>query len=72
LRFAREAQMDVEERSFTLDEAKNADEAFYTSASAFVTAVVEIDGATLRSSTPGPVATRLREIYIEESLKKAI
>jgi len=72
LRFAREAQMDVEERSFTLDEAKNADEAFYTSASAFVTAVVEIDGAPLRSSTPGPVARRLREIYIEESLKKAI
>ncbi len=72
LRFAREAQMEVEERSFTLNEAKDADEAFYTSASAFVTAVVEIDGAKLGSGAPGPVATRLREIYIEESLKHAI
>jgi D-alanine transaminase len=31
LRFAREAQMEVEERSFSIDEAKQADEAFITS-----------------------------------------
>ena len=72
LRFAREAQMEVEERSFTLAEARDADEAFCTSASAFVTAVVEIDGTEIASGTPGPVANRLREIYIEESRKKAI
>ncbi|HKL05968.1 MAG TPA: D-amino-acid transaminase, partial [Roseovarius sp.] len=41
LRFAREAQMTVEERFFTVDEAKDADEAFVTSASAFVMPVVE-------------------------------
>ncbi len=29
--------------------------------------VVEIDGATLGDGTPGPVARRLREIYLEES-----
>ncbi|WP_113913148.1 D-amino-acid transaminase [Roseovarius dicentrarchi] len=72
LRFADEAQMRIEERSFTLDEALNADEAFFTSASAFVMPVVEIDGTALRGGTPGPVATRLREVYIEESLKSAI
>jgi D-alanine transaminase len=72
LRFAREAQMEVEERSFTLEEAKDADEAFFTSASAFVTSVVEIDGDRLGNGAPGPVASRLREIYIEESLKTAI
>ncbi|MFX0546311.1 D-amino-acid transaminase [Roseovarius sp. S1116L3] len=72
LRFAREAQMEVEERSFTLDEAKAADEAFITSASAFVTSVVEIDGDSIGTGTPGPVAARLREIYIDESLKAAI
>jgi D-alanine transaminase len=72
LRFAREAQMQVEERPFTLDEAKAADEAFVTSASAFVMPVVEIDGAALGGGTPGPVATRLREIYLDESRKQAV
>ena len=72
LRFAREAQMEVEERSFTIDEAKAADEAFITSASTFVMPVVEIDGTSLGDGTPGHVSKRLREIYLEESLKAAI
>ncbi|MGB0926240.1 MAG: D-amino-acid transaminase [Pikeienuella sp.] len=72
LRFAREAQMKVEERSFSIEEAQNADEAFCTAASAFVTPVVEIDGKPVGNGTPGPVATRLREIYIEESRNAAI
>lgn len=72
LRFAREAQMEVEERPFTIDEAQAADEAFITSASTFVMPVVEIDGATLGDGRPGPVALRLREIYLEESRKAAV
>ncbi len=72
LRFAKEAQMEVEERMFTLDEAKEADEAFFTSASAFVMPVVEIDGVSVGNGTPGRVAPRLREIYLEESRKTAI
>jgi D-alanine transaminase len=72
LRFAKEAQMQVEERNFTIDEAKEADEAFVTSASTFVMPVVEIDGVTLGDGTPGARATRLREIYLDESLKTAI
>ena len=72
LRLAREAQMEVEERSFTIAEAQAADEAFVTSASAFVMPVVEIDGVALGAGTPGPVTARLRAIYLEESLKTAI
>ncbi len=72
LRFAREAQMEVEERNFTIEEAKEADEAFITSATMFVTPVVELDGVTLGDGTPGRVAPRLREIYLEESRKAAI
>jgi len=72
LRFAREAQMQVEERAFTMDEARAADEAFVTSASAFVLPVVEIDGAVVGGGTPGPVATRLREIYLDESRKTGV
>ena len=72
LRFAKEAQMVVEERAFSIAEAQDADEAFVTSASTFVTPVVEIDGAKLGDGAPGPVAARLREIYLEESRKTAI
>ncbi len=72
LRYAKEAQMKVVERSFSIEEAQGADEAFCTAASAFVTPVVEIDGVTVGDGTPGPVAVRLREIYIEESRKAAI
>lgn len=68
MQLASEAGMDVIERSFTPSEAKAADEAFVTSASTFVFPVVEIDDVTIGSGTPGPVAMRLREIYIETAL----
>ncbi|MEO1677592.1 MAG: D-amino-acid transaminase [Pseudomonadota bacterium] len=72
LEFARQAQMEVEERPFTIEEAKAADEAFITSASTFVMPVVEIDGETVGDGKPGHVAQRLREIYIDESRKVAV
>ncbi|MBL4629160.1 MAG: D-amino-acid transaminase [Roseicyclus sp.] len=72
LRMAREAQMKVDERPFTIDEAKAADEAFVTSASTFVMPVVEIDGVAIGTGAPGAVATRLREIYLDEMRKAAI
>jgi D-alanine transaminase len=72
LRFAQEAQMEVEERAFTIAEAQGADEAFITSASTFVMPVVEIDGVKVGSGAPGTVAARLREIYLDESLKAAV
>ncbi len=72
LRFAREAQMEVEERNFTIEEAQDADEAFITSASTFVMPVVEIDGKAIGTGAVGPRATRLREIYLDESRKAAV
>jgi len=72
LRMASEAQMEVEERAFTIEEAQAADEAFITSASTFVMPVVEIDGVSLGDGTPGRASKRLREIYISESRKAAV
>ena len=72
LRFAQEAQMEVEERNFTIEEAQAADEAFVTSATTFVMPVVEIDGVALSGGKGGPKALRLREIYIDESRKAAV
>jgi D-alanine transaminase len=34
--------------------------------------VVEIDGAAVGTGRPGPIAGRLREIYLEESRKTAV
>jgi D-alanine transaminase len=72
LRFARESQMKVEERSFTIAEALEADEAFVTSATTFVMPVVAIDGETIGDGKQGNVAKRLREVYLDESRKAAV
>lgn len=71
LRMAREAQMVVEERPFTVEEAQEAAEAFVTSATTFVTPVISMDGVEIGTGKPGPVAARLREIYIEEATSRA-
>jgi D-alanine transaminase len=61
---AEERQLRVEERSFSVDEALAAKEAFITSASSFVQPVVTIDGHSVASGKPGPMTIRLREIYV--------
>jgi D-alanine transaminase len=60
-----ERQLRLEERSFTIEEALKAKEAFITSASLFVQSVVKIDGKAVADGKVGPMARRLREIYIE-------
>ena len=61
---AEERQLKVEERAFTIEEALAAKEAFMTSASVFVQAVVSIDGKKVGNGKPGPMTERLREIYV--------
>ena len=64
---ARDLQIQVIETPFTVEEAKSASEAFITAASAFVTPVVSIDGAAVGDGRPGPVALRLRELYLAQA-----
>jgi D-alanine transaminase len=61
---AEERQLRIEERSFSVNEALAAKEAFITSASSFVQGVVTIDGHRIADGEPGPMTTRLREIYV--------
>ena len=65
VKLAEERQLRVEERPFTVDEALRAKEAFITSASSFVQPVVKIDGKPVADGRVGPMATRLREIYVD-------
>lgn len=62
----------VEERAFSVEEAQQSAECFVTSASSFVTPVIEIDGVAIGDGTPGDVARALREAYISKSRQRAI
>ena len=58
--------------TFSVDEAKRAREVFVTAASSFVMPIVSLDGTRIGDGKPGPVATRLREIYLEQARREAI
>jgi D-alanine transaminase len=72
MRLAEERQLRVEERAFSVSEALAAKEAFVTSASLFVQGVVAIDGQTVANGKPGPITSRLREIYVEFARASAV
>lgn len=69
LQLAKDAGIDVEERRFTLEEAKSAREAFITSTTSFVLPVVKIDDTTIANGEPGSVSLRLRELYQDFALQ---
>lgn len=69
LDLVRETGIELEERAFTVEEAYAAKEAFVTSATNFVMPVTEIDGRKIGGGQVGPVARRLRELYIAHARK---
>ena len=72
LQIARDAGLKVEERPFTPQEALEAREAFITGAGTLVLPVVKVDGKQVGDGTPGPVATKLRRLYIERAKATAV
>lgn len=71
-RLCEERNIPFIERAFTVAEALAAPEVFITSAGSFITAAVEIDGQQIGGGQPGPIARRLREIYLEEAIKAGV
>jgi D-alanine transaminase len=71
LEIAAKANLEVEERPFTVAEALAADEAFISSATTIVMPVVSIDGQQIGTGTPGPITMRLRELYKARLLQEA-
>jgi D-alanine transaminase len=69
LALAERDNVKLEERLFTVEEALGAPEAMLTSASNFVVPIVRIDGQPVGDGKPGPIAARLRELYIETARK---
>jgi D-alanine transaminase len=68
----RDAGMAVDERPFSPADAQAGREAFITNASGFVMPVVSVDGKKIGDGRPGPVATKLRRLYIERARATAI
>jgi D-alanine transaminase len=67
-----EEGVEVVERPFTPAEVLAAKEAFTTSAGALLLPVVAIDGKTIGNGAPGPLAMRLRRLYIERAQAGAV
>lgn len=65
IRLAKEHDIALEERPFSLAEALAADEAFLSSATTIVMPVVTIDGQAVADGRPGPVTQLMRRLYIE-------
>ena len=68
LELAQKENITIEERPFTVPEAIDADEAFITSASTFVLPVVKVNQVDVSDGKPGPLAKKLRDIYIRMAL----
>jgi D-alanine transaminase len=64
LKLAAERQTTIVEQAFTPDDVAAAREAFVTSAGNPVVPVVAIDGKPIGDGKPGPMATKLRDIYL--------
>ncbi|MCP3999411.1 MAG: D-amino-acid transaminase [Gammaproteobacteria bacterium] len=70
LKLARTHQIKIEERGFTPEEAYAASEAFVTSATTLVMPVISIDNKPVGDGKPGPIARKLRELYIQTALEE--
>jgi D-alanine transaminase len=62
---ARELGLTLQLRPFSVAEAYAAREAFLTSSSNFVLPITCIDGKPVGEGKPGPIAARLREVYLK-------
>jgi len=63
LRMLRDQGVEVREERFTRDEVYLADEAFFTGTAAEVTPIRELDDRVVGPGTPGPVSSRLQELF---------
>lgn len=68
LGLSREHGFPVVEKPFSVEDAKQAREAFITSISTFVCPVVQIDERVIADGRPGPVTMQLRALYIERAV----
>ncbi len=62
---AKDHGIPVSEERFTRDELYTADEAFFTGTAAEITPVREVDNRKIGPGKPGPITTRLQQIFFD-------
>ena len=65
LKCAKNKNIKVEENKISLDNIKDCKEAFITSASSFVTPVIQVDNIKINSGKVGEFSNLLRKTYLE-------
>jgi D-alanine transaminase len=72
LELIRKEGYELEERAFSVDEARGAREAFITSSTSFVLPVTQLDGKPIGNGHPGILTGKLRQHYMDymQSLRK--
>ena len=71
VKLAREIGLEVVERPFSVEEAKEAREAFLTSTTSYVKPVTQIDDTVIGNGEPGTTSRRLLAAYLEFARKAA-
>ena len=73
LELIRQEGYELEERAFSVEEAKQAKEAFLTSSTSFVLPITQLDGKPIGNGHPGILTGKLRQHYMDymQSLKKS-
>ena len=66
---AKKLSLRIEERAFSVDEAKRAREAFISAATTLVMPVVSIDGSIIANGSPGSIALSLRDAFFDVAEK---
>ncbi len=72
LKLVKANEISLDERTFTLEEAYAADEAFITAASTYVCPVVAIDDRPIGDGMVGPVVRKLQQVYIDHARDTAV
>jgi D-alanine transaminase len=67
-----ELGLKVVERAYSVEEMLEADEVFITAATTLVMPVVKVDDRIMSNGAPGPIASRLRALYIKMARETAV
>ncbi|MEY4668130.1 MAG: Branched-chain-amino-acid aminotransferase [Pseudomonadota bacterium] len=71
LEIARDKGLSVTEKNITVEEAQDADEAFFTGTAAEMTPIGSIEDKPLRFGAPGPLTAELKQAYLDAAYGRA-
>ncbi len=72
IEIAKKLGLKMEFRHFSIDEVKNADECFISSATLLIMPVVNIDGSSINNGKIGQITKKIRQEYISNLLSQSL